>query len=200
VLPPTEDVVVVDPVDAGSAQEMAAPNKSRHWPSLHVLVGSGVHLVPHATVVTSQPVSPLVVLTELVVVVVVVLVVEGLVASGTNSPLITVPCTPPFGQIIPPDSVAVIPLPSLQQLPPVSVSGIGISAHVTAVPQFIVQAELVDVVVVLVVEGLVASGTNSPLTTVPCTPSGQVTPSENDTEGPPIACSRCIGSTITSQG
>ena len=35
-------------------------------------------------------------------------------------------------------------------------------------------------------EGLVASGMNSPLlTTVPCTPSGQVIPSENDTDGPP---------------
>ena len=141
--------MVVDPADAGSTQEMAAPNKSRHWPSLHVLVGSGVHLVPHATVATSQPVSLLVVLTELVVEVVVLVVEAGIVASsGANSPLTTVPCTPPPGQMIPPDSVAVIPLPSLQQLPPVSVSGIGRSAHVSDVPQFIVHTELILVVVV----------------------------------------------------
>ena len=63
---------MVEPADAGSTQEMAAPSKSRHSPSLHVLVGSGVYLVPHATVTTLQPVSPLVVLTELVVVVVLV--------------------------------------------------------------------------------------------------------------------------------
>jgi hypothetical protein len=39
---------------------------------------------------------------------------------------------------------------------------------VSDVPQFIVHTELIVVVVVLVVEGLVASGTNSPLTTVIC--------------------------------
>lgn len=94
--------MVVAPADAGSTQEMAAPNKSRHWPSLHVLWGL-VYTWFH-TRQWQQYVLPLVVLTDLVAVVVIVEeageVAEGLMASGTNSPLITFPCTP-SGQAIP---------------------------------------------------------------------------------------------------